>query len=151
MLLVNLLAALNFANVFFKFKKTFGKLKKTFKKRKKRDQNKKNVKKVFYMYDAGSAAMASGLASFHPGPGVGTANVVAASAGCLVCEISDHTRRRCSIDRPTGTCRWRNEELGGPSTDIHVEPSLHSHHRLPFRSLPSSYPCLLYTSPSPRD
>jgi len=101
------------------------------------------------MYDAGSAAMASGLVSFQPGPGVGTANVVAASAGCLVCEISDHTRRRYSTDRPTGTCRWRNEELGGPSTDIHIEPSLHSHHPLPFRSLPSSYPFPRPISPFP--
>jgi len=41
-LLVNLLAGLNFANV-FKNKKTFGKLKKTLK-RKKREQNKKNAK-----------------------------------------------------------------------------------------------------------
>jgi len=38
-LLVNLLAALNFANVFLKIKKTFGKLKKTFK-------NVKNVTKI---------------------------------------------------------------------------------------------------------
>jgi len=40
-LLVNLLAAQNFGNVFEKIKKTFGKLKKTLKKRKKRDQDKK--------------------------------------------------------------------------------------------------------------
>jgi len=44
-LLVNLLAALNFANV-FKNKKTFGK----FKNVKKRDQNKKRKKNVFYIY-----------------------------------------------------------------------------------------------------
>jgi len=44
-LLVNLLAALNF----FKNKKTFGKLKKRLK-RKKRDQNKKNFKNLLYIY-----------------------------------------------------------------------------------------------------
>ena len=43
-LLVNLLAALNFANVFKN--KNVWKIKKTLK-RKKRDQNKKNVKKCF--------------------------------------------------------------------------------------------------------
>jgi len=41
-LLVNLLAALNFANVFLN-KKTFGKFKKTAKNVKKRDQNKNKV------------------------------------------------------------------------------------------------------------
>jgi len=46
-LLDNLLAALNFANGFLN-KKTFGKLKKNVKKR---DQNKKNVKTFFYIYD----------------------------------------------------------------------------------------------------
>jgi len=46
-LLANLFAALNFANVFLKIKKTFGKLK-NVKKRKKRDQNKKKHKNVFF-------------------------------------------------------------------------------------------------------
>jgi len=41
-LLVNLLAALNFTNVFFKNKKNVWKIKKKPLKRKKRDQNKKS-------------------------------------------------------------------------------------------------------------
>jgi len=52
-LLVNLLAALNFANVFFKKnKKTVGKSenKKTFKNVRNVTKIKKNVKNVFYIY-----------------------------------------------------------------------------------------------------
>jgi len=49
-LLVNLLAALNFANVFLNKKRLDDK--KTLK-RKKRDQNKKNVKNVIFIYDFG--------------------------------------------------------------------------------------------------
>jgi len=45
-LLVNLLAALNFANVFFKIKDVW-KIKKRQKKRKKRDRNKKKRNNVF--------------------------------------------------------------------------------------------------------
>jgi len=48
-LLVNLLAALNFANVFLKI--NVWKIKKNVKKRKKRDQNIKKRKNVFYIYD----------------------------------------------------------------------------------------------------
>ena len=53
-LLVDLLAALNFANVFKKQKKVWIiNLKKNDTKRKKRDQNKKNVKNVFfYIYES---------------------------------------------------------------------------------------------------
>jgi len=48
--LVNLLAALNFANVFLNYKRLENK--KNVKKRKNRDQNKKiNVKNVSYIYD----------------------------------------------------------------------------------------------------
>jgi len=47
-LLVNLLAALNFANVFKNKKRLENK--KTLKNVKKREQNKKNVKKRFYIY-----------------------------------------------------------------------------------------------------
>jgi len=46
-LLVNLLAALNFANVFINKKRLENK--KTLKNVKKREQNKKNVKKRFYI------------------------------------------------------------------------------------------------------
>jgi len=46
MFLVNLLAALNFANVFL-YKKRLENKKKNVKKRKKHDQNKKNAKKRF--------------------------------------------------------------------------------------------------------
>ena len=49
-LLVNLLAALNFANVFFKIKKNVWKIK-NVKNVKKRDQNNnKTLKNVFYIY-----------------------------------------------------------------------------------------------------
>ena len=48
-LLVNLLAVLNFANVFSKIKKNVLKIKKTLKTYK-RDQIKKNRKNVFYIY-----------------------------------------------------------------------------------------------------
>jgi len=47
-LLVNLLAALNFANVFLNKKRLENS---NVEKRKKRDQNKKTLKNVFYIYE----------------------------------------------------------------------------------------------------
>jgi len=48
-LLVKLLAALNYANI-YKNKKNVWKIKKKFKNVKKRDQNKKTLKNVFHIY-----------------------------------------------------------------------------------------------------